>query len=86
VYVSTCSLVLVCRYERVVTVRNFYTEDAYAIISGEINLLIKIATKENNEHMVVHIHLDKIYSSLFHLKIIMKGFIYSSLYSDCVHI
>jgi hypothetical protein len=68
VYVSFCSLVLVGRCERVVTIRNFYTEDAYAIISGEINLLTKTATKVNNEHMVDHIHLDKIYSSLFLFK------------------
>jgi hypothetical protein len=38
VHVSSCSLVLASRYERVATVGNFYTEDAYAIISGEINL------------------------------------------------
>jgi hypothetical protein len=30
VHVSSCSLVLVSRYERVATVRNFYTEDANA--------------------------------------------------------
>jgi hypothetical protein len=35
VYVSSCSLVLVSRYERVATVWNFYTKDAYAIISDE---------------------------------------------------
>jgi hypothetical protein len=34
--------------------------------------------------MVDHIHNDKIYSSLFLLKIIMKGFIHSSLSSNCV--
>jgi hypothetical protein len=28
VYVSSCSLVLVSRYERVATIGNFYTEDA----------------------------------------------------------
>jgi hypothetical protein len=39
VYISSCSLVLVSRYERVATVRNFYTEDAYEITSGEINLI-----------------------------------------------
>jgi hypothetical protein len=38
VHVS-CSLVLVNRYERVATVGNFYTEDAYVIISGEFNLI-----------------------------------------------
>jgi hypothetical protein len=32
VHVSSCSLVLVIRYERVATVRNFYTEDAHARI------------------------------------------------------
>jgi hypothetical protein len=49
VHVSSCSLVLVSRYERVATVGNFYTEDAYAIISGEINLLNKIAIHDNNK-------------------------------------
>jgi hypothetical protein len=39
VYVSSCSLVLVSRHERVATVGNFYTEDAYAIISDEFNLI-----------------------------------------------
>jgi hypothetical protein len=39
VHVSSCSLVLVNRYERVATVGNFYTEDAYVIISGEFNLI-----------------------------------------------
>jgi hypothetical protein len=38
VHFSSCSLVLVSRYERVATVGNFYTEDAYAIISDEFNL------------------------------------------------
>jgi hypothetical protein len=28
VHVSSCSLVLVSRHERIATVRNFYTEDA----------------------------------------------------------
>jgi hypothetical protein len=32
VHVSSCSLVLVSRHERVATVGNFYTEDAHAII------------------------------------------------------
>ena len=39
VHVSSCSLVLVSRYERIATVGNFYTEDAYAIISDEFNLI-----------------------------------------------
>jgi hypothetical protein len=30
VHVSSCSLVLVSRHEHIVTVRNFYTEDANA--------------------------------------------------------
>jgi hypothetical protein len=38
VHVSSYSLVLVSRYERAATVRNFYTEDAYAVISAEFNL------------------------------------------------
>jgi hypothetical protein len=37
--VSSCSLDLVSRYNCVATVGNFYTEDAYAIISGKINLI-----------------------------------------------
>jgi hypothetical protein len=45
VHVSSCSLVLVSRYERVATVRNFYTKDACAIVSDEFNLLY---TKNNN--------------------------------------
>jgi hypothetical protein len=61
VHVSSCSLVLVCRYKRVATVKNFYTEDAYTIISGEFNLII--ATHDNKEYMVDHIHLDKTYST-----------------------
>jgi hypothetical protein len=32
VHVSSCSLVLVSRHKRVATVRNFYTEDAHALI------------------------------------------------------
>jgi hypothetical protein len=32
VHVSSCSLVLVSRHERVATVRDFYTEDAHALI------------------------------------------------------
>jgi hypothetical protein len=32
VHVSSCSLVLIRRHERVTTVRNFYTEDAHALI------------------------------------------------------
>jgi hypothetical protein len=32
VHVSSCSLVLVSRHERVATIRNFYTEDAHAKI------------------------------------------------------
>jgi hypothetical protein len=32
VHVSSCSLVLVSRHERVTTVGNFYTEDAHALI------------------------------------------------------
>jgi hypothetical protein len=39
VHVSSRSLVLVSRYERVGTVGNFYTEDAHAIIRGEITLI-----------------------------------------------
>jgi hypothetical protein len=39
VHVSSRSLVLVSRYERVATVGNFYTEDAHAIIRGEITLI-----------------------------------------------
>jgi hypothetical protein len=41
VYVSSCSLVLVSRYERVATVWKFYTKDAYAIISDEFIFLNK---------------------------------------------
>jgi hypothetical protein len=37
-------------------------------------------------HLVIKIFTLTKYSSLFLLKIIMKGFIYSSLYSDCVQI
>jgi hypothetical protein len=48
VYVSSCSLVLVSRYERVATVGNFYTEDADAVIRGEFNL-IKTTTKRQQE-------------------------------------
>jgi hypothetical protein len=61
VHVSSCSpvLVLVSGYEYVATVGNFYTEDAYEIISGEINLLIKTTMHDNKKHMVDHIHLDK---------------------------
>jgi hypothetical protein len=33
VNVSSCSLVLVSRHERVATVGDFYTEDAHALIS-----------------------------------------------------
>jgi hypothetical protein len=43
VQVSSCSLILVSRYECVTTVANFYTEDAYAVISDEFNL-----SKNNN--------------------------------------
>jgi hypothetical protein len=32
VHVSSCSLVLVSRHERVTAVRNFYTKDAHALI------------------------------------------------------
>jgi hypothetical protein len=32
VHVSSCSLVLVSRHERVATVKNFYTKDAHALI------------------------------------------------------
>jgi hypothetical protein len=32
VHVSSCSLVLVSRHECVATVRDFYTEDAHALI------------------------------------------------------
>jgi hypothetical protein len=39
VHDSSYSLVLVSRYERVATYRNFYTEDAYAIISDDFNLI-----------------------------------------------
>jgi hypothetical protein len=39
VHVSSCSFVLVSRYECVATVGHFYTEDAYATISGEIHLI-----------------------------------------------
>jgi hypothetical protein len=39
VHVSSCSLVLVSRHERVATARNFYKEDAHAIIRGVINLI-----------------------------------------------
>jgi hypothetical protein len=39
VHVSSCSPILVSRYERVATVGNFYTEDGYAIISSEFNLI-----------------------------------------------
>jgi hypothetical protein len=39
VYVSSCSLVLVSQYDSVATIGNFYTEDAYAMIRGEINLI-----------------------------------------------
>jgi hypothetical protein len=39
VHVSSYSLVLVSRYERVDTFGNFYTEDASATISGEIHLI-----------------------------------------------
>jgi hypothetical protein len=35
VHISSCSLVLVNQCERVASVWNFYTEDAYAIICGE---------------------------------------------------
>jgi hypothetical protein len=33
VHVSSCSIVLVSRHERVATVGDFYTEDAHAIFS-----------------------------------------------------
>jgi hypothetical protein len=39
VHVSSCSLVLISRHECVTTVRNFYTEDAFATIRGVINLI-----------------------------------------------
>jgi hypothetical protein len=39
VHVSSCSLILVSRYERVATFGNFYTEDAYAIVRGVIHLI-----------------------------------------------
>jgi hypothetical protein len=39
VHVSSCSLVLVSRYERVANVGNFYTKDAYTIVMGVINLI-----------------------------------------------
>ena len=39
VHFSSCSLILVRRYKCVATVGNFYTEDAYAIISDEFNLI-----------------------------------------------
>jgi hypothetical protein len=32
VHVSSCSLVLVSRHERVATVGDFYTEDAHALV------------------------------------------------------
>jgi hypothetical protein len=73
VYVPSSSLVLVSRYKRVATVRNFYTEDAYATISGEFYLIqTKTSTHDNKKHMVDHNHLDKIYSSFFFLKIVME--------------
>jgi hypothetical protein len=78
VHVSSCSLVLVSRYERVATVGNFYTEDVYAVISGEINLTYtKTATHDNKQHMVDHIHLN-IFTTL-PFKDYYEGFIYSSL-------
>jgi hypothetical protein len=39
VHFTSCSLVLVSRYECVATVGNFYTEDAHAIVSDEFNLI-----------------------------------------------
>jgi hypothetical protein len=64
VYVSSCSLVLVSQYECVATVGNFYTEDAYAIISGEINLTYtKTAIHDNKRLMVAHNHLDKLFNT-----------------------
>jgi hypothetical protein len=59
-------------------VGNFYTEDAYAIISGEINLIIlKTVTKDKNEHMVDHIHLDKKYiHHTLHFKEYYEGLYY----------
>jgi hypothetical protein len=85
VHVSSCSLI--SWYERVATVGNFYTKDAYAIISGEINLIQLKQQQETTRRWLTIFTLTKTYSSLFLLKNIMKGFIiYSSLYSDCVHI
>jgi hypothetical protein len=33
VHISSCSLILVSRHERVATVGDFYTEDAHALIN-----------------------------------------------------
>jgi hypothetical protein len=53
VYASSCSLVLVSRYERVATVGDFYTEDANARCWGVFENPDKILehVRENSEHV-----------------------------------
>jgi hypothetical protein len=48
VHVSSCSLALVSRHERVTTVGNFYTEDANARLNWQIELFHPKTTIDNH--------------------------------------
>ena len=59
VHFSSCSLVLVSRYERVATVGNFYTEDAMQDLIYGFDLIYYKQHMTTMGCMVDHIHLDK---------------------------
>jgi hypothetical protein len=48
VHISSCSLVLVSRHERVATVGDFYTEDANARLNWQIDLIHHKTTHGNH--------------------------------------
>jgi hypothetical protein len=58
VHVSSCSLVLVSRHQRIATVENFYTKDAMQDLSDHLNLINFKQLMTTKRCMFEHIHLD----------------------------
>jgi hypothetical protein len=83
--VSSCSLVLVSRYERVATIGNFYTEDAYTKISGEFNLIKNRNAWEHGAPGWPHSPWQNIFFILFLLKNYCEVHCYYFLCPDARH-
>jgi hypothetical protein len=60
VHVSSCSLVLVSRHERIATVGDFYTGNTMQWLGVQLFYFnSKTVPNSHEEYMVAHIHLNK---------------------------